>query len=170
MGMKKYYSDKFFRIAFFIARSTKLTREFFRGTMLYTRHNPKWFVRVFELGDGVTEELLDFGTIRPDGIIACGVPARFLQEFFRERGMGDVPIMAFPQSPYPGIGTVDLDHREVASTAIDLFKRRGFRHVVYVGTHLPNGIRVSRAFARTFADARSCRKSSASSSRMSVVS
>ena len=152
MGMKKYYSDKFLCIAFFIARSTKLTREFFRGTMLYTRHNPKWFVRVFELGDGVTEELLDFGTIRPDGIIACGVPARFLQEFFRERGMGDVPIMAFPQSPYPGIGTVDLDHREVASTAIDLFKRRGCRHVVYVGTHLPNGIRVSRAFARTFAD------------------
>ena len=51
----KRYSDRFLRIAFFIERSTKLTREWFRGTMLYTRHNPKWFVRMFELGNGITE-------------------------------------------------------------------------------------------------------------------
>ena len=37
----KRYSDRFLRIAFFIQRSSKLTREWFRGTMLYTRHNPK---------------------------------------------------------------------------------------------------------------------------------
>lgn len=151
----KRYSDKFLRIAFFIERSTKLTREWFRGTMLYTRHNPKWFVRMFELGNGITEELLDFGTIRPDGIIACGVPARFLQKFFRERGMGDVPIMAFPQVPHPGIGCgcVSFDHEQIATRAIDLFKRRGCRHVVYVGTHLPHGVRLSRAFAKAFAAA-----------------
>ena len=151
----KRYSDKFLRIAFFIERSTKLTREWFRGTMLYTRHNPKWFVRMFELGNGITEELLDFGTIRPDGIIACGVPARFLQEFFRERDMGDVPIMAFPQTPHPGIGCgcVSFDHEQIATRAIDLFKRRGCRHVVYVGTHLPHGVRLSRAFAKAFAAA-----------------
>ena len=147
----KRYSGGYLRIAFFISRPTKLTQEWFRGTMLYTRHNPKWFVRVFELGNGITEELLDFGSIRPDGIIACGVPARFLQNFFQERGMADVPIMAFPQRPYPGIGTVDFDHAAIAARAIALFKRRGCRHVVYVGTHLPNGVRISRAFARTFA-------------------
>ena len=147
----KRYSDKFLRIAFFIERSTKLTREWFRGTMLYTRHNPKWFVRMFELGNGIDEELLDFGTLRPDGIIACGVPARFLQKFFRERDMGDVPIMAFPQAPYPGIGTVNFDFEQVAEQAIRLFKRRGCRHVCYVGTHLPHGVRLSRAFAKTFA-------------------
>ena len=147
----KRYSDKFLRIAFFMQRPTKLMREWFRGTMLYTRHNPKWFVRMFELGDGITEELLDFGSIRPDGIIACGVPARFLQNFFGERGMGDVPIMAFPQAPYPGVGTVNFDFQEIAAKAIDLFKRRGCRHVVYVGAHLPNGIRISRAFAKEFA-------------------
>ena len=151
----KRYSDRFLRIAFFISRSTKLTREWFRGTMLYTRHNPKWFVRVFELGDGVTEELLDFGTLRPDGVIACGVPARFLQKFFRERDMGDVPIMAFPQVPHPGIGCgcVSFDCKQIATRAIDLFKRRGCRHVVYVGTHLPNGVRISRSFAKVFAAA-----------------
>ena len=147
----KRYSDRFLRIAFFIERSTKLTREWFRGTMLYTRHNPKWFVRMFELGNGINEELLDFGTLRPDGIIACGVPARFLQNFFGERGMGDVPIMAFPQAPYPGVGTVNFDFQEIAAKAINLFKRRGCRHVVYVGAHLPNGIRISRAFAKEFA-------------------
>ena len=147
----KRYSDKFLRIAFFIERSTKLTREWFRGTMLYTRHNPKWFVRMFELGNGITEELLDFGTIRPDGIIACGVPARFLQKFFRERDMGDVPIMAFPQVPHPGIGCgcVSFDHEQIATRAIDLFKRRGCRHVVYVGTHLPHGIRLFRRSSST---------------------
>ena len=57
--MKKYSQD-YLRIAFFISRSTKLTREWFRGTMLYTRHNPKWFVRIFELGNGHDEELLAF--------------------------------------------------------------------------------------------------------------
>ena len=147
------YSDKFLRIAFFIERSTKLTREWFCGTMLYTRHNPKWFVRMFELGNGINEALLDFGTIRPDGIIACGVPARFLQKFFRDRGMGDVPIMAFPQVPYPGIGCgcVSFDSEQIAAQAIRLFKRRGCRHVAYIGTHLPHGIRLSRAFAKAFA-------------------
>ena len=151
----KRYSDKFLRIAFFIERSTKLTREWFRGTMLYTRHNPKWFVRMFELGDGINEELLDFGTLRPDGIIACGVPARFLQKFFRERGMGDVPIMAFPQEPHPGIGCgcVSFDHEQIATQAIDLFKRRGCRHAAYIGTHLPHGVRLSRSFAKAFAAA-----------------
>ena len=150
----KRYSDGFLRIAFFIERSTKLTREWFRGTMLYTRHNPKWFVRMFELGNGITEELLDFGTIRPDGIIACGVPVRFLQKFFRDRGMGDVPIMAFPQVPHQGIdcGCVSFDCGQIATRAIDLFKRRGCRHVVYVGTHLPHGVRLSRTFAKTFAE------------------
>ena len=149
----KRYSDGFLRIAFFIERSTKLTREWFRGTMLYTRHNPKWFVRMFELGNGIYEELLDFGTIRPDGIIACGVPVRFLQKFFRDRGMGDVPIMAFPQTPLPGIGCgcVSFDHEQIAAQAIHLFKRRGCKHVAYVGTHLPHGVRLSRAFAKTFA-------------------
>lgn len=147
----KRYSDKFLRIAFFMQRPTKLMREWFRGTMLYTRHNPKWFVRVFELGDGITEALLDFGSICPDGIIACGVPARFLKEFFSERGMGDVPIMAFPQVPYPGVGTVNFDFKGIATTAIDLFRRRGCRHVVYAGAHLPNGVRISRSFAKAFA-------------------
>ena len=151
----KRYSDRFLRIAFFIERMTKLTREWFRGTMLYTRHNPKWFVRVFELGNGINEALLDFGSLRPDGIIACGVPTRFLQQFFCERGMGDVPIMAFPQVPYPGVGCgcVNFDFEQIATQSIDLFKRRGCRHVVYVGTHLPNGIRLSRAFAKSFAAA-----------------
>ena len=147
----KRYAKGFLRIAFFMVRPTKLVREWFNGTMLYTRHNPRWFVRPFELGNGITEALLDFGTIRPDGIIACGVPARFLQRFFRERGMGDVPIMAFPQNPYPGIGTVRFDYQEAAARAIDLFKRRNCRHVVYVGTHLRNGIRLSRTLARSFA-------------------
>ena len=147
----RLYSKGFLRIAFFIEHSNKLSREWFRGTMLYARHNPKWFVRVFQLGDDITEELLDFGTVRPDGIIACGVPARFLQKFFCERGMGDVPIMAFPQEPYPGIGSVSFDHRQIAGLAIDLFKRRGCRHVAYVGTHLPNGVRISRAVAKAFA-------------------
>ena len=146
----KGYSKRFLRIAFFISRSTKLTREWFRGTMLYTRHNPKWFVRMFELGDGINEQLLDFGTLRPDGIIACGVPVRFLQKFFRERGMGDVPIMAFPQVPYAGVGTVSLDGEGVATRAIDLFLSRGCRHVAYVGTHLPNGVRLSRSLAKAF--------------------
>ena len=146
----KGYSKRFLRIAFFISRSTKLTREWFRGTMLYTRHNPKWFVRMFELGDGINEQLLDFGTLRPDGIIACGVPVRFLQKFFRERGMGDVPIMAFPQVPYAGVGTVSLDGEGVAARAIDLFLDRGCRHVAYVGTHLPNGVRLSRSLAKDF--------------------
>ena len=149
------YSDKFLRIAFFIERSTKLTREWFRGTMLYTRHNPKWFVRMFELGNGITEELLDFGTLRPDGIIACGVPARFLQKFFCERGMGDVPIMAFPQAPHPGVGCgcVSFDCEQIATRAVEFFKRRGCRHVAYAGTHLPHGIRLSRSFAKAFAAA-----------------
>ena len=151
----KRYSDRFLRIAFFIERSSKLTREWFRGTMLYTRHNPKWFVRAFELGNGYDEELLDFGSLRPDGIIACGVPVRFLQKFFRERGMGDVPIMAFPQTPYPGIGCgcVSFDGERIATQAIDLFKRFGCRHVAYAGTHLPHGIRLSRSFAKAFAAA-----------------
>ena len=151
----KRYSDGSLRIAFFIERSTKLTREWFSGTMLYTRHNPKWFVRMFELGDGITEELLDFGEIRPDGIIACGVPVRFLQKFFRERNMGDVPIMAFPQMPYPGIGCgcVSIDCEQIAAQAIDIFKRRKCRHVAYAGTHLPHGIRLSRSFAKAFAAA-----------------
>ena len=144
------YSKNYLRIAFFITRSTKLTREWFRGTMLYTRHNPKWFVRVFELGNGVTEDLLEFGKIRPDGIIACGVPARFLREFFAARGMGDVPIMAFPQVPYGGIGTVSFDTDGVSEMAIDLFRRRRCRHVVYVGTHLPHGVRISRSLAKAF--------------------
>ena len=147
----KRYSGGFLRIAFFIMRSTKLTREWFRGTMLYTRHNPKWFVRVFELGNGRDEELLDFGTIRPDGIIACGVPVRFLQRFFHKRGMDNIPMMAFPQEPYPHIGTVHFNSEEIAQKAIDLFKRRGCCHVAYVGTHLPNGIRLSRHFANVFA-------------------
>ena len=149
----KGYSNRFLRIAFFIERSTKLTREWFRGTMLYTRHNPKWFVRMFELGNGINEELLDFGTIRPDGIIACGVPARFLQNYFRDKDKPDVPIMAFPQEPYPGIGTANFDFEQIAERAIDLFSRRGCRHVIYVGTHLPHGVRLSRAFSRVFAAA-----------------
>lgn len=148
--MKKY-SGGFLRIAFFIIRPTKIMRDWFDGTMRYTRHNTKWFVRVFELGNGVTEALLDFGSLRPDGIMACGVPARFLRKFFAERGMGDVPIMAFPQNPYPGVGCATFDFAEVARRAIDLFRRRGCRHVVYVGAHLRNGIRVSRSFARAFA-------------------
>ena len=147
--MRKYSKD-YLRIAFFIARSSKLTREWFRGTMLYTRHNPKWFVRIFELGNGVNEELLEFGKSRPDGIIACGVPARFLREFFAARGMNDVPIMAFPQIPYEGIGTVNFDPESIAETAIDLFCRRGCRHVAYVGTHLPHGVRISRSLAKVF--------------------
>ena len=151
----KMYSDKLLRIAFFISRSSKLTREWFRGTMLYTRHNPKWFVRAFELGNGHDKELLDFGSIRPDGIIACGVPVRFLQKFFRERGMGDLPIMAFPQTPYPGIGCgcVSFDCEQIVTQAIDRFKRYGCRHVAYAGTHLPHGIRISRSFAKAFAAA-----------------
>ena len=151
----KRYSDRFLRIAFFIERSTKLTREWYRGTMLYTRHNPKWFVRMFELGNGITEGLLDFGTLRPDGIIACGVPARFLRQFFGARGMGDVPIMAFPQIPHPGIGCgcVSFDCEQIATQAVQLFQRRGCVHVVYVGTHLPHGVRASRAFAKAFAAA-----------------
>lgn len=144
----KRYSDRFLRIAFFIQRSSKLTREWFRGTMLYTRHNPKWFVRIFELGNGHDEELLDFGSLRPDGIVACGVPVRFLQKFFGERGMGDVPIMAFPQEPYLRVGTVRFDGETIAQKAIELFKRRGCRHVAYVGTHLPNGVRLSRSFTK----------------------
>ena len=148
--MKRHHSKGYLRIAYFISRQSKLTREWFRGTMLYTRHNPKWFVRVFELGNGVDEELLDFGTIRPDGIIACGVPARFLQKFFRERGMGDVPIMAFPQVPYPGTGTACFDSKAITARAIELFRRRGCRHVAWFGTHLPNGIRTSRMIARAF--------------------
>ena len=147
----KRYSGGFLRIAFFIIRPTKIMREWFHGTMLYARRNTKWFVRVFELGNGITEALLDFGSLRPDGIIACGVPARFLQSFFRERGMGDVPIMAFPQEQYPGIGCVTFDFAEVVRRAIDPFRRRGCRHVVYVGTHLRNGVRISRSFARAFA-------------------
>lgn len=137
--MKKY-SGGFLRIAFFIIRPTKSMRDWFDGTMLYTRHNTKWFVRVFELGNGITEALLDFGSLRPDGIIACGVPALFLKKFFAERGMGDVPIMAFPQNPYPEVGCVTFDFAEVARRAINLFRRRGCRHVVYVGTHLRNGV------------------------------
>ena len=147
----KRYSDRFLRIAFFIERSSKLTREWFRGTMLYTRHNPKWFVRIFELGNGHDEELLDFGSLRPDGIIACGVPVRFLQRYFHNRGMDDIPMMAFPQEPYPRVGTVHFDSETIVREAIGLFKRRGCRHVAYVGTHLPNGVRLSRLFAKTFA-------------------
>ena len=147
----KRYSDKFLRIAFFIQRSSKLTREWFRGTMLYTRCNQKWFVRVFELGNGRDEELLDFGSLRPDGIIACGVPVRFLQRFFHKRGMDGIPMMAFPQEPYPHVGTVRIDCLAIAQKAIDLFLRRGCRHVAYVGTHLPNGVRLSRSFAKVFA-------------------
>ena len=139
------------RIAYFITRSTKLTREWFRGTMLYTRQNPKWFVRIFELGNGMTEDLIDFGTVRPDGIIACGVPARLLKRAFEERGMGDVPIMAVPQEPYPGIGTVRFDVEGIAKKSIDLLLRRGCRHVAYVGSHLPHAVRSSRAMARAFA-------------------
>ena len=139
------------RIALFITRSTKLTREWFRGTMLYTRQNPKWFVRLFELGNGMTEDLIDFGTVRPDGIIACGAPARLLKQAFKERGMGDVPIMAVPQAPYPGIGTVRFDVEDIAKQSIALLMRRGCRHVAYVGTHLPHAVRSSRAMARAFA-------------------
>ena len=147
----KRYSGDFLRIAFFIVRSTKLTREWFRGTMLHTRRNSKWFVRVFELGHDSDEELLDFGSIRPDGIISCGVPARFLRGYFRKKGRKDVPIMAFPQEPYAGIGSVRMDAPALARTAIDLFRRRNCRHVAYCGTHLPHGIRLSRTFARAFA-------------------
>lgn len=145
------FRRKFLKIAFFIARSTMLTREWFRGTMLYARQNPKWFVRAFEVANGKTETLLDFGPHHPDGIIACGVPARFLRDFFRKRGAGDVPIMAFPQAPYPEVGTVTFDYAEIAAQAIGLFKRRGCRHVVYIGGHLRNGVRFSRAFAKAFA-------------------
>ena len=147
--MKRFASH--LRIPIFISRSTKLTREWFRGTMLYTRQNPKWFVRIFELGNGLTEDLIDLGDIRPDGIIACGVPARLLKNAFEERGMGDVPIMAVPQEPYAGIGTVRFDVEDIAKQSIDLFLRRDCRHVAYVGTHLPHGVRFSRSIARAFA-------------------
>ena len=149
--MRRCSSGNYLRIAFFVMRPTKMVRDWFDGTMRYARHNTKWFVRIFELGNGVTEALLDFGSLCPDGIIACGVPARFLQEFFRKRCLGDVPIMAFPQNPYPGIGCATYDLKGCATRAIDLFKRRGCRHVVYVGTHLKNGVRISRALARSFA-------------------
>lgn len=149
----KRYSRGFLRIAFFIVRPTKIVMDWFRGTMLYTRHNTKWFVRIFELGNGINEALLDFGSLRPDGIITCGAPVRFIRDFFAARGMGDVPIMAFPQQPYFGVGSVTLDFDEIAKRAMELFKRRGCRHVVYVGTHLTNGIRLSRALARAFVKA-----------------
>ena len=142
--------DKYLRIAFIIARSSLLTREWFRGTLRYARRNPEWFVRLFETGYGEDAEDFDMGGIHPDGIIACGVPVRFLENYFHVRGMDGIPMMAFPQVPYPGVGTVGCDCAEIARRAIDLFRRRGCAHVAYVGGHLPNGIRLSRTFAKVF--------------------
>ena len=142
--------DSFLRIAFIITRSSKLTREWYRGTMLYANRNPKWFVRVFEIGYGKDAEDFDLCGIHPDGIIACGVPVRFLKGYFHKRGMDDIPMMAFPQGPYPGAGTVWCDCEGIARQAIDLFRRRGCLHIAYLGGHLPNGVRLSRAFAKTF--------------------
>ena len=129
-----------------------LAREWFRGTMLYARRKPEWFVRMFEIGHGKDAENFDLGGVCPDGIIACGVPVRFLKNYFHKHGMDGIPMMAFPQVPYPGVGTVWCDCEGIARRAIDLFLRRGCVHVAYVGGHLSNGIRLSRAFAKAFAD------------------
>lgn len=147
MGLR---TDKYLSIAFIVTRSSPLTREWFRGTMRYARRNPEWFVRVFEIGYGKDAGDFDMGGVRPDGVIACGVPVRFLKNYFHEHGMDGIPMMACPQVPYPGVGTVGLDCAEIVRQVVDLFRRRGCTHVAYVGGHLPDTIRTSRTFAKAF--------------------
>lgn len=137
------------RIAFVINRSNKVSREWFRGTMLYTRHNPHWVVRVFEIGDG-QEPWLDMGGTLPDGVILYGYPSRAVVQARKRAGLRRIPIMAIGQADYPNIGSVAWDMDAIAEAAIGLFQRRGCQHVAYVGATCVPYLRASRRFAKSF--------------------
>lgn len=147
-------NDGFRRIAFVIDQSTKVTREWFKGTMLYARHHPDWFVRIFETGLTMDDSYVDFGPIRPDGIILCGLPIRFVRHVLERKGMGDVPIIAVQQDGpclYPHVVPVGIDVMSVARTAVKVFRRCGCRSVAYAGAQMPTDMRSSRRVAHAFA-------------------
>lgn len=146
--------DGFRRIAFVIGRSTKVTRGLFRGVMLYARRHPQWFVCVFEVGPLRDESYLDFGSIRPDGVVVCGVPVRVVRRVLDRQGASDVPIVNFMQAPlcgYRRVATAQVDMSVIARTAIDIFRLRGCRSVAYVGAQLSNEVRASRTLGDAFA-------------------
>jgi len=146
--------DGALRIPFVIARSNKKTREWFRGTMLHVRRNPSWYLRIFEIDGRASKgvRVLDFGGMRPDGVVCCGVPFRFVRRALKEQGFDHVPVVCFPQGPVDDrtVGTVALDVATIARTACGLFKKRGCRHAAYVGAHAPGDVRMSRALRRAF--------------------
>ena len=146
--------DEFRRIAFVIDQSTKVSREWFRGTMLYARHNPNWFVRIFETGFTLDENYIDFGPVRPDGVILCGLPVRYVHYALERMGIGDVPILAVMQErpcPYPNVITAGSDVDQIARMAMKIFLRYGCRSVAYAGAQMPNEVRASREIAHRFA-------------------
>lgn len=113
--------------------------------MLYARRNPRWFVRVIEAELRPGSDWIDFGEIRPNGVICCGVSPREVQRALKAFGMEHIPVVAAPQQlPYPGVSSVCFDMRGIAGRAIELFARRGCRAVAYVGSHFPPERRTSR--------------------------
>jgi len=141
------------RIAFVINRVSQISRELFRGTMLYTRHNARWVVRVFEVSTG-REPWLDMKGVPLDGIILHGVPVRAAQRAL-ERLTGSsaaakrISIMAVGQDAYPGVGTLSWDTDGVAEAAVGLFQRRGCQHIAYVGASDTSYLRASRKVAKS---------------------
>lgn len=141
------------RIAFVIEHSSKAVREWFRGTMLYTRHNPNWFVRIFETSQVKGDPYIDFGSLLPHGVILCGTPLRAARAVLDRMGGKKIPIVAVQQeksTSYPHTATVGIDADTLARTAIEFFQRRGCRHVAYVGAHIPSEIRSSRHIREAF--------------------
>jgi len=152
----KHSKDGFLRIPFVVARSNKKAREWFRGAMLYVHRNPSWYLRIFEIDGRSTkgERVLDFGNQCPDGVIACGIPYRYIRLALKARGYENVPIVCVPQAPIkdePLLGTAAFDVADISRAACDLFKKRGCEHVAYVGAHAPTEVRMSRALRRSFA-------------------
>lgn len=147
-------NDGLRRIAFVIDQSAKVTREWFKGTMHYARLNTNWFVRIFETGFTLDENYIDFGPIRPDGIILCGLPVRYVHYALERKGIGDVPILAVMQERpclYPHVITAGMDMDTITRTAMKIFLRCGCRSVAYAGAQMPNEMRASREIAHRFA-------------------
>jgi len=148
----RHSKDDFLRIPFVVARSNKKVREWFRGAMLYVHRNPSWYLRIFEI-DGRGSKgarVLDFGNQRPDGIITCGIPYRYIRQALKAQGYDNVPIVCAPQRPVddPMIGTAAFDVADISRAACDLFVKRGCQHIAYVGAHVPGDVRMSRSLRK----------------------
>ena len=139
------------KVCFISNRLDQQTRDWFNGTMMFTRHNPRWFVRIFEIHNNGDDPAAFLGKDRPDAIISCGVPVKFITNYLAKHGRSQIPILAFPEScSQKSVMCVQLDFDDIAHKAVEFFKQGACEHIAYIGAHSPRSIRSSRGIRIAF--------------------